>query len=464
MRIGIIGAGPAGTVCALSLLRAERRLGPEHEVLLFDGKSFLQCGPMGCNMCAGVISESLLDRLAELGAKAPPTLIQRRLTGHYFQTRAGGIHLAGHPESPLCTVFRGVGPQDALPDIDHSFDQFLLQSAMAAGAVHHTANVAEVVLPARPGGAFRLHTHGVRANTHGVRANTHGVRERIAGGEVHEVDVVVGAFGVNSALARRFERLGFGYRRPATFHVCQADLPLDAGFLDRTYGGEIKILSLGLPKIRFGALTPKREHVTVTIIGQHLRRGDLERFLLHPQVRRHFPRNWRLPRSYCHCHPLLPVTAARNPVTDRLLVIGDAHVSRYLKGGIESAFFTGSLAARMILAGRLTREELVQGYVGPCRARYVRDNAYGRLLFRCNDVISHVPLVTAAGLQLLEREQRLPDWQDRPHARILWRIFTGEAPYRTIAREALSPASALTAAAALCRTVAGLVRPAGEER
>jgi flavin-dependent dehydrogenase len=449
MRIGIIGAGPAGTVCALSLLRGAQRSGRAHEVLLFDGKSFLQCGPIGCNMCAGVISESLLDRLAELGAKAPPTLIQRRLTGHYFQTRAGGIHLAGHPESPLCTVFRGMGPQDALPDIDHSFDQFLLQSAMAAGAVHHTANVAEVVLPARPEAAFRLHTHGGRGRTHGD--------------EVHEVDVVVGAFGVNSALARRFERLGFGYRRPATFHVCQADLPLDAAFLDRTYGGEIKILSLGLPSIRFGALTPKREHVTVTIIGQHLRRGDLERFLLHPQVRRHFPKNWHLPRSYCHCHPLLPVTAARNPVTDRLLVIGDAHVSRYLKGGIESAFFTGSLAARMISAGRLTREELVQGYVGPCRARYVRDNCYGRLLFRCNDVISRVPLVTAAGLQLLEREQRLPDWRDRPHARILWRIFTGEAPYRTIAREALSATSALTAASALCRTVAGLVRP-GDER
>ena len=40
----------------------------------------------------------------------------------------------------------------------------------------------------------------------------------------------------------------------------------------------------------------------------------------------------------------------------RIGIIGDAHVSRYLKGGIDSALFTGTLAATAIVGGQLTRE------------------------------------------------------------------------------------------------------------
>ncbi|MBI3945492.1 MAG: hypothetical protein HY321_06220 [Armatimonadetes bacterium] len=437
MRVGIIGGGPAGTVCALSLLRGAARRGQRHEVLLFDGKSFLQIGPRGCNMCAGVIPATLLDRLAEMGVPVPPEVIQRTVTGHYFETLAGGVHVPKDPDAKICTVFRSAGPRGSEPLVDQSFDQLLLGGAQAAGAVHIHSHVTEVALPSGADAPFRLRT---------------------TDGGQHEVDVVVGAFGVNSALARRFERLGFGYRRPGTYQACQADLPVDDRFLEERHRGEIRIFSLALPGIRFGALTPKRRHVTVTVIGPRPTRADLERFLNHPRVRHHFPEGWELPLLYCTCHPWLPVTAARSPVADRLLVIGDANISRYLKGGIESAFFTGALAAEMILSGRLSRAELVRGYVRPCHARYRYDNLYGRVLFAANDLISRLPLVARAGLWLVDREQRIPDWRARRHTRLLWHIFTGDAPYRRIAREALDPRSLAPALWALLLSAAGRVR------
>jgi len=405
-------------------------------VLLFDGKSVAQAGPQGCNMCAGVIPKAILDLLAAMGAEIPASLVQREITGHYFETRAGGVHIPKDPDATIYTVFRSAGPRTAEPEIGQSFDYLLLRTALRAGVVHVDQHVKDLLMPEAPGQPFRLRT----------------AREE------HEVDVVVGAFGVNSPLTRRFAELGFDYQPPDTFRVAQAEMPVGADFITSVFGGEINIFALGLPGIAFGALTPKRSHLTVTVIGRDVDRADLERFLEHPRVRRRLPADWTLPPVYCHCAPRIPVSAGKNVVTDRLLVIGEAHIARYLKGGIESAFFTGSQAAAAILAGDLSRQALLERYVRPCHARYLRDNEYGRLLFRLNGIISGSQILSRAGRWLLEREQRRPDWRDRRHTHIMWYTFTGSAPYREIVREAFYPSSILRTLLAVAMSATGLLR------
>ncbi|OPZ85834.1 MAG: hypothetical protein BWY76_01236 [bacterium ADurb.Bin429] len=417
MRVGIIGAGPAGTICALSLLRGAQARGQAVEVWLFDGKSFSRIGPQGCNMCAGVIPTSLFDYLGRLDRTTLDAIVQRYVAGHYFHASAGGIHVPKEAGATLCTVFRSAGPRGDTPDEAQSFDNLLLKTALDLGAWLVPYHVQSIVLPTGAGAPFLVTT---------------------TDGDAHEVDVLVGACGVNSALMTQFEGLGFGYRRPRTYHVAQAELPLRPEFIEETFHGEIKIFSLGMKGIRFGALTPKRHHVTVTVIGRQVTREDLERFLRHPNVLQHFPPGWQIPTHYCHCHPRLPVTAARNPVTDRLLMIGDTNIARYLKGGIESAFFTASLASEMILDGKMSRAELWRGYVRPCHAKYLTDNAWGRLLFLLNDIISLLRPLTRAAFALLHREEQVVDPRDRLHLHSLWHIFTGDAPYRQIALEILS--------------------------
>ncbi|MHB9026155.1 MAG: NAD(P)/FAD-dependent oxidoreductase [Armatimonadota bacterium] len=434
MRVAIIGAGPAGTVCALALLRGAQQRGQQHDVLIIDGKSFTRIGPQGCNMCAGVISTSLLDYLGQPADGTIASVIQQYIGGHYFESQVGGVHIPKESESTLVTVFRSAGPRGDQPDEKQSFDYLLLNAARALGARHIAAHVADVAMPTTQDDPFKLAT---------------------ADGQLFDADVLIGAFGVNSVLAARFERLGFGYRRPRTYHVSQAELPLDPEYIASTFGREIKIFSLGLPGIRFGALTPKRRHVTVTVIGRQVVRADLERFLRHPSVLAHFPPGWQIPERYCHCYPQLPVSAARNVVSDRVMIVGDANISRYLKGGIESAFFTGTLAAEMVLAGTLTRRELQRGYVRPCHARYYYDNMWGKLLFWCNDIISRVTPVTSLGLTLLRRELEAPAGCGRVQAQLLWHIFTGDAPYRHIALEAISPRTLLATLRTLfCRVKA----------
>ncbi|MHB9130849.1 MAG: NAD(P)/FAD-dependent oxidoreductase [Armatimonadota bacterium] len=424
MRVGIIGAGPAGAACALALLYGARQRGQQHDVLLIDGKSFVTAGPRGCNMCAGVISVELLDYIRALGVEIPSAVVQREISSHFFEARAGNVRIPKDPASSICTVFRSAGPRGETPDISWSFDNLLLRAAVQGGATHLRVNVAEIHLPISRGAPYRLET---------------------ADGRVYEVDAVVGAFGVNSALIRQVEQLGFGYRRPQTYHACQAEIPLDPAFIEAYFHNEIKVFSLGLPGMRFGALTPKRRHVTVSVIGKEVGQRDLERFLSHPRVRAHFPDDWQMPASYCHCHPRLPISPARKPVADRFIVIGDAHISRYLKGGIDSAFFTASLAAEMILAGTLSRRELEQGYIRRCYQKYRYDNWFGRILFFANDLISRIPFMTRLGIRLIRDEQTMPTWTARHHTQLLWHIFAGDAPYRQLFFAGIHPRTWLDA-------------------
>lgn len=440
MRVGIIGGGPAGTICALALRRGEA--GARPAVMLFDGKHFERTGPQGCNMCAGVISGEVLDQLAALGVQVTEGLIQRQVAAHYLETRAGGVRIPAEPGARIYTVFRSAGPRNAAPHSAQGFDALLLEAAEQAGTVLIPAHVTEVELPAAPDAPFRLQ----------------------AGGAWYEVDMLVGAFGVNSVLTRRFSALGFGYRPPTTYHVSQAELPVDPAFIASTFGNEIKIFSLGLPDIRFGALTPKRAHLTVTAIGPQCGLDVLARLLEHPRVRRHLPDDWTMPTVFCHCAPRLPVTTAAHPVADRLLVIGDAHVARYLKGGIGSAIFTARLAARTILAGDLSLRALETGYLHPCREQYGVDNVCGRALFQLNDLMSASPVLARAGRWLIEREDALPDWRDKQHTQILWHIFTGDASYREILRAALHPWSALRMLLALSLSVTGRLKEARNEQ
>ncbi|MCK5093087.1 MAG: hypothetical protein KAR18_00085, partial [Spirochaetes bacterium] len=88
-KIAVIGAGPAGAFFAdFAMHRArERRL--NLSITLFDGKDFTQSGPKGCNLCAGVISETLIDRMCSIGIVLPEEKIQRKIEGYYLRLKTG---------------------------------------------------------------------------------------------------------------------------------------------------------------------------------------------------------------------------------------------------------------------------------------------------------------------------------------------------------------------------------------
>lgn len=434
MRIAIIGGGPSGAFCAMGLLRAGDLAHERPEVVILDRKIFSACGPRGCNLCAGVISNSFVGNLRALGLSIPREVIQREIEGYHFVSLAGSVRLRKEPTATILTAYRALGPPDSAYSEERSFDHFLLQHAIELGA-HHLRELVTNLIPSPHGRAWRV---------------------EYGKGEHLEADVVVVACGVHTPFLRKVEELGFAYHPPQTIHACQAEIPLDPEAVTECFQNEIKIFALGLPGIRFAAMVPKERHVTVTLVGQHVKRQHLEDFLNLSPVRSILPHGWRLPVSFCHCHPKVPVTAASNPVADRLVVVGDAYVSRYLKNGLNSALQTGMLAARSVIATGGDVQGLQARYVRPCQDLFTVDNTIGQFLFRLHGYGERSPRIARTLLSVYHAEQRLArrfgfitsDFDDRsltlpvsgPATRALWNMFTGDLPYMETMKSLLLPA------------------------
>ena len=433
--VSVIGAGPSGSIFACQLLRAARERGLALEVTLFDEKEFKREGPTGCNRCAGVICSDLLRDLVDLGIELPADHIQRTIEGYRFRTRAGELRMpraAAH--GPIATVYRGNGPPSGTSHAEMSFDGLLLKRAIELGARLVPQRVESIVLPAG-------------------RSGRAAVRRGSGGAEPLESDLVAVACGVNSTFPVRLEEMGFGYRRPRTRRACQAEIPLPNDFIDARFGNDILLFALGLERIRFAALVPKRGFVTLTLIGYgDLGPDDLQSFVRHPDLLAELPAGWQYSGRNCHCFPLMPVWHASEPVADRLVVVGDAAVSRWYKNGIGSAFLTATLAARTALDHGVSADALRRHFWLPARRRIARDNFYGRLLTSAFDFFTRSDGLASVYLNACIRAPAKR--AARTFHFVNWNMITGDRPYREIARAAASPAFGLELGKSVARQLA----------
>lgn len=425
-RIAVIGAGPSGTLFSKFLAECAKQENKKLAITIFDGKQFSSPGPRGCNMCAGVISPTLLIQLTECGIELSPSVIQRDIEGYRLITKTGNIVLrAKTARERIVTVFRGCGPIDTQPSERDgtSFDNFLLGCVRSTNVEVINHIVWDVQIPDRGKKNIRL---GYGVNSHELT--------------YIEADAVVVACGLNGPLLNKLETLGFGYKQPRSLGACQTELRLSREYIDERFKNMINVYSLGIPHIKFAALVPKREHITVTLVGDRdLRKDDLLEFLNHPHVARDLPSGWRWEAQikHCLCMPKVPITASRNPFTDRLCIIGDASYSRLYKNGLESALQTARFAANAMLRSGISKKSFLYSYYPDCKKTIITDNAFGRVVFWINDRIVSYPFITQSHIKfarnekLFKRRLQLCD--------ILWNVLTGDIPYRRIFLKMLNP-------------------------
>lgn len=410
-RIGVLGGGPAGSFFALFALRLARLMDRNISVAIYDRKDFAHVGPQGCNMCAGAIGSALVDHFKEIGLPLPPQVIRQEAEGYSFHGAGKEVTLKPGPQERIFTVFRGGGPPgQRYGEEITSFDQHLLGWAENQGAKAIHQRIDEVEMPSRKEEKPII---------------------KFEGGE-EKLDLLVGAFGVNSTLTRK---LSFGYRPPETWHTCQTELKVDRAFVQTRLKNMIHIFSTVKSGLHFLAITPKGNHLTVTGIGRHVRIRDLEQEMKSPLVREYLPSHWE---SLCHCHPQVPVGYARRPYADRMVIIGDAGFSRCLKNGIESAFITAGLAAQTALSKGIASHDFYENYYVPCLRTFGRDNYMGKLLFSLHRVVSANDTLFRICLEVVQAEQRNERDKAKRLSTIIWHMFTGDAPYKRIFFQGLS--------------------------
>jgi len=429
--VAVVGGGPAGSFFTYFLLQLAERAGLALDVDLYEPRDFLQPAPQGCNMCGGIISESLVQNLAVEGINLPPSVIQRGIDSYVLHTDVGSvrIELPLH-EMRIGAVHRGAGPRDVTERRWQSFDRHLLEQALARGAKHIPVRVEDV---------------GWQDGRPWLRAR---------GGDARAYDLVAVAIGVNSPTLKLFEKLDIGYRRPLVTKTLIREYRLGEQAIGDTLGASMHVFLLNLPRLEFAALIPKGDYVTMCLLGEEIDSALGDEFAGTPQVRAVMPPGWQASERSCQCLPHINVKGVDQPYADRLVFIGDCGITRLYKDGIGAAYRTAKSAARAAVFDGISEAAFRRRYRPLCRT-VASDNLLGRITFRFTRRVQQSRLLRRAVLRAVEAEQR-ETGEARRMSGILWDMFSGSAPYRDIFTRMLHPGF-------LCRLARAVAASAGPE-
>ena len=414
-RVAVIGGGPAGSFFSFFLLDSAQRLDLNLKVDIYEPKDFSSAGCVGCNMCGGIISESLVQSLAVEGIVLPPEVVQRGIDSYVLHTTEGEVRIdTPLQEKRIAAVHRGGGPRGITEAKWQSFDGFLLEKAAHVGARQVRERVEDVAWAnGRP-------------------------QVKTASGWSEAYDLLVVAAGVNSVVLRLFEKLKVGYIPPQTAKTYISELFLGGEKLAQHLGNSMHVFLLNWPGIEFAALIPKGDYVTLCLLGREMNDSLVQSLFNTPELRKCLPADWQLPERYCHCSPRINVKGATRPFADRLVFIGDAGIARLYKDGIGSAYRTAKAASTTAVFHGISSEDFRRHYWPVCRA-IRNDNTIGKFIFAITKEQQKWRHDRVGILRMVSREQVRQSSKKRM-SMVMWDMFTGSASYREILLRTLHPA------------------------
>ncbi|NIL94137.1 MAG: hypothetical protein GTO71_06775 [Woeseiaceae bacterium] len=412
-RIAVIGAGPAGSMFSYFALSMAETIGLDVNVDIFEPRRFCHRGPAGCNHCGGIVSESLVQRLAIEGIRLPDDIVQRGIESYTLHMDVGDVRIATPlQEKRIAAIYRGEGPRNSELIDTHSFDGYLLGLAEEKGAN---------VIP-------QLVTKVNREDDRMII----GCADQTSG----SYELVVVAAGVNSRLLEMLEAESLGFARPdrtKTF-ICEFNLGRDV--IQETFGPSMHVFLLDIPRLEFAALIPKGDYVTLCMLGDDIDEDLMGRFFASPEVRNCFP-GGEIPKHACHCFPRINVRPSHPVFGDRLVMIGDSGATRLFKDGIGAAYRTAKAAAKTVVFHGVDAETLEQNYAPMCR-RIGRDNLVGKFVFNIAGLVQKARFARRGILRMTANEQQSEG--NRRMSGVLWDLFSGSASYTNVFIRTLSPA------------------------
>jgi len=412
--VGIVGGGPAGSMAAIFLLEMASIQGIDLEVEIFEPRDFSCAAPKGCNMCGGIISETLVQNLASEGINLPTNVVQRGIESYILHMDVGSVRI----ETPLHekrigSVYRGAGPRDLRNTRWASFDLHLESLASSLGA------------------------RVTRSRVKSINFDNGVPSIEVKGEEPQVFDLAVVAVGVNSAAAKLVDGLDLPYRQPDTTKTFIREYYLGEEVVERTLGDSMHVFLLNLPRLEFAAIIPKGDYASVCLLGETIDSELVDAFLTSPQVKACMPEGWVAEPRSCQCSPKIAIRGAVQPFADRLVFIGDCGVTRLYKDGIGAAYRTAKACATTAIFEGISEEDFRRNYWPVCRS-IERDNAIGKVTFAVTRQIQKRAFARRALLNITAREQN-GGGRAKDMSQVLWDMFTGSAPYREIFLRTLHP-------------------------
>ncbi len=336
LRVLIVGGGPAGSACALSLVRQASRMGRRVKVTLFEHKSF----GMHYNQCMGVLSPPIAQIMQDcLELSLPEELIQRKIKGYWLHTDRRSIYL---------TDFSSANPEPSLVTRRVFLDGYLLAKVQKEGVDIFPTRVTD------------MEFNDDRVNLYAESGSFEG-------------DILVGAFGLDRQMCEALEHKT-GYRPPDFLEAVVTKMHPGQELVN-SFGDQIHAFLPRRKEIEFAALVPKGNHITAIAAGRKVTSSTLREFLASPVCLRVLKFSYQVKDVFKGSFPICP---AKHFYGDRYITIGDsAGLVRPFKGkGINTAILSGYFAAKNILERGVSRKALSQ--IESDFAEQIGDLWYGR--------------------------------------------------------------------------------------
>jgi flavin-dependent dehydrogenase len=406
-RVGIVGGGPAGSFFSYFLLDIADRIGLDINIDIYEPRNFFFPSPMGCNMCGGIISESLVQNLATEGINLPPEIVQRGIDSYTLHTNEGSVIIETPlQEKRIAAVHRGCGPKDIKDTKWGSFDGFLQILVLEKGVNLIQSKVENIQFQ-------------------------NGLPEIIQSNkESKPYDLVAIAVGINSNLLNKFPDLSNGYRPPKKTKTLIREFYLGEETIANSLGNSMHVFLMDLSGLEFAAIIPKGDYVTLCMLGRGLGKDLLDKFLNSPDVIRVMPEVLLRKIASCQCSPSINISGAQRPYSDRMVYIGDSGVTRLYKDGIGAAYRTAKAAATTAIFKGIALSDFQKHYWPVCR-KINQDNFVGKIVFMVNKLNQKISLTRAAILRMVREEQEV-NHSTKYMSLILWDMFTGSSPYKSI--------------------------------
>lgn len=430
----VVGGGPAGSFFAICLLREARRLNREIDVVIVEKKTALKVEDnywwsKGCNFGAGGISPRLSAIMEETGIHVPSDINRGDINRIWIHGMWKNIPLKVPNQMKMFSVFRGSLPSKS-KDKQRGLDAFLLGKAIEEGARILRGEVLEIAY---------------------MDPNIPVLKIKLASGDEVSMPAsfVAVATGVNARtgkdyrenpLIRSIQRINPDFVPAKLRRTLVFELKVSPEVLEKNLKNEVYFIEYGAKELPLEhvALVPKGDYLTVTVIGKYIDRAVfpkdtrkiINKIVKLPQLNRILP-NIVAYSVACACSPRMTVGVAKNPIAERLAIIGDAVGSRLYKDGLYSAFLSASQLARIIMHKGSDKKTLIEEY-GKTVKWLSMDNRYGKLVFRLIRLAFSTPFLSRILYQTFATELKIKDKNKRPLGQGLWKIASGYADYREI--------------------------------
>lgn len=412
-RVAVMGCGPAGSFFTYFLLDMAERVGLDIHIDVYEPRDFTIPGPPGCNMCGGVISESLVQNLSTEGIILPRAVVQRGVDSYVLHTDVGSVRIdTPLHEKRIASVFRGHGPRDLKEFRWDSFDGHLQKLAMEKGA------------------------QMIRARVENIDRQD----DRLAvtaKGNTQVYNLVAVTTGVNTAALKLIEKLKIDYTPPRTTKTFIREYKLGEETIAKRLGSSMHVFLLNLPRLEFAMLVPKGDYVTLAMLGRDIDNELVKTFVHSPTFANLMPPELQLDTPPCQCQPRMTVDGATQPYDDRIVFIGDCGVTRLYKDGIGAAYRAAKAAATTAIFEGISKEDFRRYYAPACR-RMETDNHIGKVIFFATSILQRWAFARRAMVRMTAYEQKKTERPKRM-SMVMWDMFTGSAPYREIFVRMLHP-------------------------